>query len=329
MQVPAEEVAFGIVEITRDFLCAHRMLRRVAERHRALQLSFTEIQELVSDGEESVLFRLKECSHALFRGRSGVANPSRIGPEALFDLAVGSLFHEAMKFRENFYQRDAYGPKVRALREAQVPDAEGLLQEFERILSGADERLEESLREAETLLAETMGPFRALLRAHAHNGFLSRYLIRQAVLVEEAFGEPIDAVLTAIHGSAGAGWAHAARSYLESGFFAEAVPALEVALSRGAPRAAMSRLRRYALGMRAYLEGHYLESLDHLSAWIDAGPPAEAALLTDFALSVLARVGQLVEQDEAGEIQSRAAELERRLRRFTAEKVPVPSAARR
>ena len=38
--------------------------------------------------------------------------------EVLFDLAVGSLFHEAMKFRENFYQREVYGPRVRALRDA-------------------------------------------------------------------------------------------------------------------------------------------------------------------------------------------------------------------
>jgi hypothetical protein len=276
----------------------------------------------VSDGEESVLYRLKECSHALFRDDESGGEPSRIGPEELFDLAVGSLFHEAMKLRENFYQRHAYGPKVRALREARVADAEGLLQEFEKILSGADERLEESLQEAESLLAETMGPFRALLRAHACNGFVSRYLTNRAALVEEVFGEPIDAVLAAIHGSAGLGWARAARSYLASGFFGEAVPALEAARARGESAAAMTRLRSYALGMGAYLEGRYPEALDHLSAWVEAGPAGDEAHLADLAVAVLARVGPLVEQDAADEVPKRAAELERRIRGVTAEAGP-------
>ena len=58
----------------------------------------------MGDGEDSVLFRLKERCHALFRGGE---QPSEVvmRREALFDLAVGSLFHEAMKFRENLYQR--------------------------------------------------------------------------------------------------------------------------------------------------------------------------------------------------------------------------------
>jgi hypothetical protein len=319
MHAKGQELAFGLVQVTRDFLEAHRMLRRVGQRHRAGELTFTEIQELVGDGEESVLFRLKECSHALFRGPGGSSEEGRIGAEELFDLAVGSLFHEAMKFRENFYQRDVYGPKVRSLRDACVPDARGLLQEFERILAGADERLEESLAESEALVAEMLRPFGALLRAHAGNGLLTRFLGQQASLVEEVFGESIDDVLALVHGSAGRGWARAARSYLESGFFAQAVPALDLAIAHGEPAAGMQRLRSYALGMQAYLDGRYPQSLDELSAWVDAGPSGEDPQLAELALSVLTRVGQLVEQEAAGEIARRATALAGRIHAWAGE----------
>ena len=73
--------------------------------------------------------------------------------EALFDLAVGSLFHEAMKLRENLYQREVYGPRVRALRSDAGEENEALFDEFEKMLGAVAQRLDEGLRESETLLA--------------------------------------------------------------------------------------------------------------------------------------------------------------------------------
>ena len=100
----------SVIDLIRDFLEAHRRLRAVAARHRSGELQFAEVQSLVGEGEGSVLYRLKERCHNLYRA---VPVPQdEIGPGALFDLAVGSLFHEAMKFREGFYQLSAYGPKL-------------------------------------------------------------------------------------------------------------------------------------------------------------------------------------------------------------------------
>lgn len=317
--------ASALVGIVRDFLDAHGRLRAAAQAHRHGALGFAEIQRLVGDDEESVLFRLKERSHALFRER-GLAASGAIGPEALFDLAVGALFHEAMKFRENFYQRDVYGPKVRALREAALPDAAELLDEFERILAGADERLAESLREVEALLTQMMRPFQALLRAHAGNGFVARFMTSRVAAVEEVFGAPLDAVLEAIHGSAGLGWARAGLSHLQSGFFAEAIPPLDAAGQRGEQPATMARLGHYARGMKAYLEGRFADVIRELSAWVDAGPGDDEAAFAELALSVLSRVGSLVEPDAQGELAQRAAELTRRLRAGEASRTPRAAA---
>src|SRR5262245_58305193 len=112
----------GLVEIVRDFLRAHRELRAIAALHRSGELHFDRVKTLVGDGEEAVLYRLKERCHELFREEGG----GQVGREALFDLAIGALFHEAMKFRENFYQLAVYGPKVRALRATAQTDGEEL-----------------------------------------------------------------------------------------------------------------------------------------------------------------------------------------------------------
>jgi hypothetical protein len=307
-----EPHASRLVDIVRDFLLAHRSLREIARRRRSGELGFDEIRALVGDGEEAVLFRLKERSHALFR--DGVAaEGAAIDPGVLFDLAVGSLFHEAMKLRENFYQRAAYGPKVRALREAAVRDTTGLLHEFEKILEGSTVRLDESLQEAEILLGQTTSQFRLLLAARAECGVVTRFLIEHAGLVEDALGEDLDAVLAAIHGRAGVGHARAARSYLESGFFAEARRAFEGAEERGEPAEPMRRLARYARGMQAYLEGRFGEAVDALGGWLEAGPPEDPSALR-LALTVVSRVGQLVDADADDAIVRGAARLAERLR---------------
>ena len=126
--------ASALVDILREFLAAHRLTRRLFARYRSGELRFEELEDLVGDDEHSVLFRLKGRCHALFRRDPG--HPAlAVRREALFDLAVGSLFHEAMKFRENFYQREVYGPRVRALRTESGGENAALFQEFEKILS--------------------------------------------------------------------------------------------------------------------------------------------------------------------------------------------------
>jgi hypothetical protein len=286
-------VESGLVEIVREFLAAHRLLRRVGERYRSGQLAFEEVEELVGDDERSVLFRLKERSHALFRGERG---EGAIGATALFDLAVGSLFHEAMKFRENFYQRSAYGPKVQALRRAAVRDDGGLLPEFEKLLAAAAIRIDESLQELDTLLVQTTAQFRVLLATHAHEGVLARVLVARGQELADVLGRSVDSLFADLYGDPAAAWLCAGRSLLASGFYVEAAATLRESERRGRSGADEARLRAYAQGMSAYLAGHYEEAVAGLLAWLDASPdplPAAERLLAQQAAAALARVGVL------------------------------------
>jgi tetratricopeptide (TPR) repeat protein len=302
-----------LVYIVRDFLIVHRTFRDVAARYWSGDLRFEQVQALVGETEKSALFRLKERCHALFRaGTEGEV--VKVRPEALFDLAVGSLFHETMKFRESLYQRDVYGPKVRALRSASEPEVSLLFREFERIFDGVRARLDESLQEAEILLLQTAGQFRILLEAHAANGFVTRYLIEHGDLVDEVFPDGLDALLEQIHGSPGIAFVRAAHSYLESGFFGEARRALIEAMDRDGSREQLARLLAYAEGMQAYLEGRYGEALDSLSKWVDAAPPQEERRFADLAFAAVSRVGQLVDKESGEALRAAAAQLSERIR---------------
>ncbi|MCC6639984.1 MAG: hypothetical protein IT386_02335 [Deltaproteobacteria bacterium] len=299
---------FGLVDIVRDYLLADTLLRRLSARYREGVLRFEEVQEIVGDEEGSVLFRLKERCHALFRpgdGNQGLAMPR----EALFDLAVGSLFHEAMKFREDLYQHTVYGPKVRALRSASGADTDEIFREFEKILAAAAVRLDEALHETEALLAHTRAQFRVLLVAHRGNGLVARYLIENASLVEEVFPQGLDPLLAEIHGSAASGYAVAARSYLASGCFGPARSALAASLLRSDEQADLRRLVCYAEGMDAYLAGCHREALAGIERWLALGPAADESVLAELACAALAQVSALAEGDDAAQLGRRATAL--------------------
>ncbi len=300
----------GLVEVVRDFLLVHRALRRLAARHRAGGLAFDEVQQLVGDSDESLLFRLKERCHALFR-ETGPG--SRVGREALFDLAVGALFHEAMKLREGVYQQTVYGPKVRALRAAADEDTDPLFGAFESMLSVGAERLEETLEEVETLLYQTRGELHALLRAHREDGRVARFLVEEGELLAEVFGRPADAVLTEVYGDAATAWECAARSYLESGFFGEAEHALgEARRRRDDP--ALARLQHYAEGMTAYLAGRFAEAVASLERWASSEAATRDDSMADLAAEALSKVGELSDAGHADPVARSAASLATRLR---------------
>lgn len=314
--------AFGLVDIVRDYLLADTLTRRLFARHRAGGLRFEQVQELVGDGEGSVLFRLKEHCHALFRPEDrseGLAMPR----EALFDLAVGSLFHEAMKFRENLYQHTVYGPKVRALRTESGSDTDEIFREFERILAAAAVRLDEAMQETEALFAHTRTQFRVLLVAHRANGLVARYLIENAGLVTEVLPEGLDPLLAEIHGSAARGYVTAARSYLASGYFGPARSALAEALARSGEQRDLRRLEAYAEAMDAYLAARYREALAGLTRWLALEPGPDEGALADLAHAALSRVGSLAEGRDAEQLAAEALALAARVKPLAAPEHPT------
>ena len=297
----------ALADITREFLSAHRLMQRLFALYRSDELRFEELESLVGDDEHSVLFRLKGRCHALFRREPGRRAPA-MQREALFDLAVGSLFHEAMKFRENFYQREVYGPRVRALRTESGAENKELFREFEKILAAVAQRLEEGLHESEALLVQTREQLALLLAEYRDNGFVTRCLIENRADVEAVFEEGLGALLALIHGDAATGHRAAGRSYLASGYFAEAEAAFEDARAGGGGGAEVDRLSAYARGMTAYLAGDYASSVGFLAQWLETAP-SEDAPLAGLAHAVVAKLGVLAQGEDRARIVAKAGRL--------------------
>jgi hypothetical protein len=300
-----------LVDIVRDFLAAHRTTKQLFERFRAGELRFSELRDLIGDDEASVLFRLKERCHALFRPRDAGAAISSRG-EALFDLAVGSLFHEAMKFRENFYQQEIYGPRVRALASGETREDDVLFHEFEKLLAVVSERLAEGLQETEILMEQSIKQLRILLRENPKDGQVLRCLLENRTRVEDVFGDPIDSVYCEVEGSAAAGYELVGRSYLESGFYREAEKAFVLATERGGGAGELESLTRFARGMAAYLDREYEVCLGEIGASLDGSEGVRDPLL-DIARRAVSSIAQLVDAERRERIAAAAAGLLERI----------------
>ena len=202
---------------------------------------------LVGDAEDSALFRLKEECHALFRLDD--ARPrTEVQAEELFDLAVGALFHETMKFREGFYLTDTLRPAAAA------HDGRGLGYRVRSPTpSGAcskagSRRMLESEAEAEQLFRETRDQLLIVLRQLAASGAVARSLVEDAPRAEQVFGMPLARLLADIYGSAARGYQLAIDSLIENGHYAEAAAVLE----HPDARAAGVARRRARLRARAW-----------------------------------------------------------------------------
>jgi hypothetical protein len=307
MQVPEWE----FVELLRDYLEVHATLSSLFDHFRLGRPCFEEVAALVGDSDSCLLFRLKERCHALFRADS--ASEVAVRREALFDLAVGSLFHESMKLRENLYQQEVYAPKVELLLRS-APEATGTLnsESFERLKCVGMERTREAMLEAQNLLLRTRNSLKELLAASAGNGLMMRFIVANPERVKQVFEADVSELLNEISGDPVQGYRESFHSYLRSAFYDEAIECLRSAPPpvRSAPD--LEDMLHYARGMSMFQAGRYAQSLESLDAWKKGpGAPAEQEYAA-FASAAISRIHNLVEESERGVLTEKARRLRQR-----------------
>jgi hypothetical protein len=260
-----------IAHIVRDFLESYERSQRIGERLRSGELEFAEVERLVGEDEQSTLFRLKEECHSLFRSDAEAARGELAGEE-LLDLAIGALFHEAMKFREGYYVVTTYGPRLERLLASGTPPS-ALTTTFQRVLEAGRRRMLEAQAETQELFRETRDQLCVLLRQLPESGAVARSLVEDPALCERVFGVPIDALLADLYGSATIGRGLAVASLVEGGHYAEAAELLErCEAATTAHRGASA----FARGMARYYAGDLAGSVELLAAWIGAGCAGDA-----------------------------------------------------
>ncbi len=295
-----QDLQSAMVDILRDFLAAHRELNDVFRRYREGSLRFEVVQRLVGGDPSSRLYRLKERCHQCFRQRSA-GDLAAHDRGVLFDLAMGSLFHEAMKLRENLYQQEFYLPRVRTLRtdERHIGERDDetaeLFEEFEKILSASAKRLDEAVEETEVLLVQTRGQLKWLLQAHKSNGLLARCLYEHEEWVDDVFPERTEGLLAFVYGETAIGYLVAAASYLQSAYFVEALAVIRGRCAEVVEHPQVRRLALYAEGMQAFLSADYPRCIEQLAEWCEAGLEGESAAHVRLATAALAKMPNLLD----------------------------------
>lgn len=261
-----KRIRSGMVDIARDFLGVHGLLQSMTQRYALGTVVFEDVQKFVGDDGSSVLFRLKESCHSLFRPAGNEERPE-VGAGALLDLVVGSLFHEAMALRENLYQLESYGAKVRTLQEESQAATDELLQEFEKIHAASAQRLDEAVTEIEALLGQARRQFLHVLTEYREEGLLSRCLWEHSDEVLATFGRDLIDLFSEIHGDSVSALLLIADSYLDSAYYGDAIGVLEHARKLASSESVVDERVHYATGMRSFLQRDYEASVLALTQW--------------------------------------------------------------
>ncbi|MFC1806310.1 hypothetical protein ACFL09_04945 [Planctomycetota bacterium] len=221
-----ERVARTVLRFLRSRAKLDELIARSASQGR---VPFDDINRFV----EGELFALKEDCHSLFRG-DHLPEEEHLDAGGLFDLLMGSLFHQMMKVKENTYQIERYAPRYAALRKAMKgPDAPengaAFLREGERIVQRSRRALRQDFKHAIELFHEATIVLRHVLCENHDNPLLVRTLLDNGDAVEAVYGHrtlddvisemfdgrPAEAFLVAAGDLLHGGWYDRARDYCQ------------------------------------------------------------------------------------------------------------------
>lgn len=250
------------LEIVRALLHSQVMFQEIFKKYRKGRLRFPDVGNWVDDKGHSPLYNLKEHSHSLFRNKGKEPFQKK---EWLLDLVIGSIFHEAMKLRENIYQLEIYRPKYHQykLHIGKSANKRGHSQQLGRIFSRAEQGVLLGITEMRSLFLDAMEQLIHLFRENGRNPYLVRFLLENRPLLQKVYGvqrgkKIFDLIF---EGGMQEAYDRAGRSYLSSGHYDLASRHFAKAVKLGTPRHELRFLFYFSLGMNAYYNNAYPEAL--------------------------------------------------------------------
>lgn len=223
-----------IAELARSFMEARSFFVNFVEPYgHGSRIDFPTLHEFV----ELDLFNLKEECHLVFRPREQSA-PSTATTGVLFDILIGSIFHEMMKVKENIYHLEVYAPMVERLteraRNGSIPQFErDFIRAYRRIERRARGSLRTDIQGIAEIFRDAADNLRTLLRENRHSSLLPRVLIENEDLVRQTYGENgLDETLSYMFdGDLAEAFLTAGRDFLEGGWYDKADAMFDRALS--------------------------------------------------------------------------------------------------
>jgi tetratricopeptide (TPR) repeat protein len=253
-----------ILEIIRDYLYSYINFQSFYEKYKNGTLIFeNDVERFINDKDSALpLYSLKQSCHMFFRYQEGEDISDE---EKLFDLAIGAIFHEAMKIRESLYMLQVYKPRFMQIGgDKSTSDHERhLLREFKKMGIRTEKRLAESMTEVRRLFKETLEQLTGFLPRYKDNPVLIRFLLRNKELLQQAFGERKGMKIISDLFSGGLAEAYdvEGRSYLRSEHYDLAADFFRQALRYRPDDRELKVLNLFARGMDGYFKNKYQETL--------------------------------------------------------------------
>jgi len=248
----------ALLELVRELLISEVAFQELFKKYRHGKLRFSDIASWVDDQGHSLLFRLKELSHRLFRNRNKKAFCDE---EGLLDLVIGSIFHEAMKLRENVYQLEIYRPQYLQYKTRMKKRAyeKNYLQQFERIITRAEEGVLVGMAETHSLFHDAMEQLIDLFKTHSKDPSWVRFLVDHQNLLKKIYGskKTKEIFQTMFENGISEAYRLAGQSYLESEHYDLSSYYFSKALRSGSPKTEIPFLLHFSQGMDAYFKNAY------------------------------------------------------------------------
>ncbi|MDA8165247.1 MAG: hypothetical protein M0017_09505 [Desulfobacteraceae bacterium] len=229
----AEKRSLWVRELLKEFHETASRFQAVYGRYTENGLvAFEDIDRLVgSEGSKGDLWRLKDSCHRLWRE----VDPREEMNGCLVDWMMGSLFHEAMKLKENAYIYQFYRPLAEKMAGGPRKKGGELLicgMECERFMRRTVREIRRQMENLGVMFGRATYLLRLMMPEQAHNAILLRYLIENETVVLQLWGESLTGLLGDLFdGAPEQGYCAAARSYLVDRWLARAEAAYRQALA--------------------------------------------------------------------------------------------------
>jgi tetratricopeptide (TPR) repeat protein len=264
------------LSIVKGLLQSQMAFQAIYQKYQKGVLHFPEIEDWVDDRGRSLLYKLKEKCHSLFRS----SKRSFHKKEWLLDLAIASIFHEAMKLRENVYQLEVYRPRYLEYKRRMGKSTyeKDYIQQFERIISKAKLGVSEGMEEMRSLFQDAKAQLIDFFRENRQNPFLIRFLIENQPLLTKVYGIKKKKEIFNLMFARGVFDAYrlAAQSCLDSEHYDLSAAYFSKAFKMDPRDVNLRFFLNFSLGMKAYLENSNPKALSFFARLVSSEEKAKS-----------------------------------------------------
>jgi hypothetical protein len=193
-------------------------------------VDFGLLRDLVGvEMNKGLLWRMKDTAHHVFRNDPH----SQLGGQFL-DWAMGYIFHETIKLKEDAYQKQNYAPWFHRLHEGDLSGSEkDITDQFFLVLSQTEESMRREIDRIRFIVDKCRQLLPYYLHRYSDNVLLARYIFSQNELVRAVFRDEYDTLILAIYGNEPERmFILAAQSLRLGGWVEEAAQAVDQALKQ-------------------------------------------------------------------------------------------------